>query len=72
MNSCNQHFTSNILHSSACNLSTGGEAVKGFRLILLRGQNLAVKQVKTQPNWTQIPSHFFAWVDSDKPGLQPP
>ena len=68
MDSYNQHFTSNILHSSASNLLP----IKGFRLILSHGQNLAVKQVKTQPNWTQIPSHFFARIDSDKPGLQPP
>ena len=55
MDSYNQHFTSNILHSSACNLLP----IKGFRLILSHGQNLAVKQVKTQPNWTQIPFTFL-------------
>ena len=72
MDSYNQHFTSHILHSSARNLSTGGEPIKGFRLIVSRGQNLAVKHKKIHPNWTQIPLHFFARIDSDKPGLQPP
>ena len=71
MDSYNEHFTSDILHSLARNLSTGGESIKGFRLILSRGQNLAVKQGKIHPNWTQIPSHFFARIDSDKPALQP-
>ena len=53
MDSYNQHFTSNILHSSAPTLSTGGEPIKGFRLILSRGQNLAVKQGKIHPNFCQ-------------------
>ena len=73
MDSYNQHFTSDILHSSAPTLSTGGEPVKGFRLILSRSKDSAVKQVKSlATNWIQIPPHFSAKIDSDKPALLPP
>ena len=82
MDSYNQQFASaNILRSSACNLPTrwslvrvgSMEAIKGFRLILSRGKYLAVKQVKSlATNWIQIPPHFSAKIDSDKPALLPP
>ena len=82
MDSYNQQFASaDILRSSACNLPTrwslvrvgAMQPVKGFRLILSRGKDSAVKQVKSlATNWIQIPPHFSAKIDSDKPALLPP